>query len=208
MDAGVLRSQEAGTAGLANPIPFHVRLLAVLACGATSVVWLWFSSPASNYFLSVAALVPVLLFSPIVHLVLEELHATSAVYHFRRHVPLLRSRFYAFAVFFTAAAMMSILVQLPLRARFELSRPAMNALVSEVLANPDAPRPATMRVGWYVIETAPDRSQRDDGALMFHLPGTDAGFTYSRTPIDGYPGGQLEAAGGSLGGGWYWFHDE
>jgi hypothetical protein len=82
----------------------------------------------------------------------------------------------------------------------------MDAFVADVKENPDAVRPATMRVGSYVLETAPH--SRSDGALMFHLPDNrESGFTYSTTPIIGYPG-RSPGVGGSLGGGWYWFNDE
>jgi hypothetical protein len=195
----------------ADPIPLLGPILAVFACGASSAVWLWFTSPKPlylPYFLNFAVPACVLFFGGLGHLVLEEFRATAAVFNFRRHVPLLRSKYYAVAVFFTAVAMISIFFQVPLHVRFALSRPAMDAFVADVQENPDAVRPATMRVGGYVIQTAPARHLRRDGALMFYLPGVkETGFTYSKTPIIGYAGGN-PGASGSLGGGWYWFSDE
>ena len=170
-------------------------------------MWLWSTSPTPNYILNVATSIAVVFLGVLGHLVMEEFRKTAAVYHFRRHVPLLRSKSYAFAMLFTVAVMVSIAFHIPIRARFALSRPAMDAFAADVLANPEAPRPATIRMGSYVIQAEPDRYQRSDGALMFHLAHhTETGFTYSTTPI-GYPGGN-EGAGGSLGGGWYWFSDE
>jgi hypothetical protein len=190
-----------------DPIPLVGPVLALLACGASSAAWLWFSTPGPNYLLNVAVSVPVLFFGALAHLLVEELRATSATYERRRHVPLLRSGYYAFAVIFTAAAMVSILFHLPVHARFALSRAAMDAFVADVIEHRDSDRPATLRVGWYDMETAPVRIQRSDGALMFHLAGEDeAGFTYSTTPI-AYPGLNRGDAG-SLGGGWYWYSDD
>ncbi len=123
----------------------------------------------------------------------------------RRYPHSRRNRYYAFAVLFTVAAMISIMFHVPLYIRFALSRPAMDAFVADFQENPDAIRPATMQVGWYVLETTPQ--PRRDGALMFHLPDdNEAGFTYSTTPIR-YPGGN-PGDGHSLGGGWYWFSDD
>lgn len=190
-----------------DPIPFLGPVLALLACGAASAAWLWFSTPGPNYLLNLVVPIPVLFFGSLAHLVVEELRATSAAYERRRHVPLFRSRYYAFAVLFTAAAMVSILFHLPVHARFALGRAAMDAFVADVIGNPDADRPATMRVGWYDMQTAPVWIQRSDGALMFHLAGEDeAGFTYSTTPV-AYPGLNRGDAG-SLGGGWYWYSDD
>lgn len=189
-----------------DPIPVLGPLFSVLACGASSVVWLWFTSLKPNYFVNIAVSIPVLFFGAIGHLLLEELRATAAGYTWNRHVPLFRSRYYAFAVLFSAAAMISILFHVPVHARFALSRPAMNAFVADVQEYPDAIRPATMRVGSYVLQTAPQ--PRRDGALAFLMAGdNETGFTYSTTPIDHYPGGN-PGIGGSLGGGWYWFSDD
>lgn len=181
-------------------------MFAVIACGASSTVWVWFTSLKLNYFLNVAVSIPILFFGVAGHLVLEELRATAAVRNFRRYVPLLRSKYYAFAVLFTGAVMISILFHVPIYARFALSRPAMDAFIEDVQENPDAVRPATMRVGSYVLETAP--ILREDGALMFHLPDDrNTGFTYSAGTLIGYPGGN-PGVSGNLGGGWYWFNDE
>ncbi len=193
-------------AALGDPIPLLGPLFTVIVCGASVALWVWFTALKSNYFLNVAVSIPVLFFGVLGHLVLEETRATAAVYNFRPYVPLLRSKYYAFAVLFTGAAMISILFRVPIHARFALSRPAMDAFVADVQENPDAVRPATMRVGSYVLETAP--LSRRDGALMFHLPeDRNTGFTYSTIPIIGYPGGN-PGVSGSLGGGWYWFNDE
>jgi hypothetical protein len=169
-------------------------------------MWVWFTSLKSNYFLNVAVPAVVLFVGVLGHLVLEEIRATAAVHDFRRHVSLLRSKYYVFAMFFGGAAMTSIMFHGPVVARFALSRAAMDEFVAGVLENPDAIRPAPVRVGSYVLDAAP--RLRSDGSLMFHLPeDRNTGFTYSTMPIIGYPGGN-PGVSGKLGGGWYWFHDE
>ncbi|MEO6080146.1 MAG: hypothetical protein ABIQ86_10250 [Steroidobacteraceae bacterium] len=201
-----------------EPVPLLGLMFAVCACGASSVAWLWFTSPKPNYFWNLA--VPMLVFFlggvvvPILVLFvggvfglfqLDLFRLTAAARTRRRYAGSRRRKYYAFALLFTGAAMISIMFHVPLYARFALSRPAMDAFIADVQENPDAVRAATMRVGWFVLESAP--RLRRDGALMFHLPGdNETGFTYSTTPI-GYPGGN-EGDGGSLGGGWYWFSDD
>lgn len=190
----------------ADRIALPGPVFAAMVCGASSAIWLWFTSPDHNYLLNVAVSLSVLFFGALGHLVVQELRATAAVHGRRRYVPLRRSRYYAFSAFFVGVAMISILLHVPVHARFALSRAAMNAFVTDVQEDPGALRPATMRVGSYVLEASPHL--RGNGALMFRLADDgNAGFTYSTTPIVEYPG-ENPGVGGKLGGGWYWFHDE
>jgi hypothetical protein len=130
---------------------------------------------------------------------------TEAMKTRRRYVPSFRNRYYVFAVLFCGVAMVSIFFHAPVYARFALSRPAMDAFIEDYRQDPGAVRPATLRVGWYAIETTP-RGRPD--ALVFHLPGDyETGFTYSTTPLAGHPG-LNPGDGHSLGGGWYWFSDD
>jgi hypothetical protein len=104
-----------------------------------------------------------------------------------------------------------VFVELPLRVRFALSIPAMNRLLLDVRANPDAPQPQRRWVGLYEIgEVRPPRSGglSGSGITRFYEPGSlENGFAYSDTPIRGYPGIN-PGAGGHLFGGWYWFSDD
>jgi hypothetical protein len=210
MESGV--SQSDGTQGPARAVvsgestSLLGRMLAVFACGASSVVWLWFSALKPNYMLNLAVPMLVLLVGGVGLFSLEMSRVTAAVMAHRRYVHSFRSKYYAFAVLFTAAAMISIIFHAPLYARFVLSRPALDAFVADVQEHPDAQRPATMQVGSYVLETTP--RSRGGGALMFYLAGdSETGFTYSTTPIAGYPGWN-PGDGHRLGGGWYWFSDD
>jgi hypothetical protein len=180
-------------------------------------MWVWFTSPKLNYIWNVAAPVLVLLVGGMVvpmlvyfvggvagllKLKVPGLTVPPAPHRYGRSR---RRKYYVFAALFTAVAMTSIIFHVPLYARFALSRSAMDAFVADVQENPGESLPATMRVGSFVLETAPRR--RGDGALMFHLAGdNEVGFTYSATPI-GYPGDN-PGDGHSLGGGWYWFSDD
>lgn len=223
MESGISSADR--TQGLARatidpePAPTLARVVAVVACVASSAVWLWFTSPQPNYFWNLA--VPALAFGGAIATLLLVFFVGGLAGLFKLPVPYLtvpvethhgrtrlrHRKYYLFALLFAVAALASIAFHLPLNVRFALSRPAMDAFIAEVLANPNAARPEAMRVGWYVIETTPDRQQRSDGALMFHLRGdSEAGFTYSARPI-GYPGAS-RGDGHSLGGGWYWFSDE
>jgi hypothetical protein len=222
MDADIPRSvTTAGRARQATsdePFPVLAFLLAVLVCGANTVAWLWFTSPEPHYLWNLAVPLLVVVYGglvvPMIVFLVGGLFGLFKLDVYRYAVPALthrgpghvrRRRYYLFALLFTAAAMLSIMFHVPLYARFALSRPAMDAFVADVRANPDAVRPAIMRVGWYVLETAP--RLRRDAALMFNLAGdTEAGFTYSATPIED-PGGS-KGAGGSLRGGWYWYSNE
>jgi len=209
----------AGTVLFGKPNPLPGRLLAIFVCGASSVAWLWFSSPKPNYLLNpVVPLLVLFIGGVVVPLLVFFIGAVAGLFMLkvpgltapamtrRRNAHSRHGKYYTFGVLFTAVAMISIMFHAPLRARFALSRSAMNAFVADVQQNPVALRPATMRVGSYVLETAPQA--RRDGALMFHLQGdNEAGFTYSATPIAGYPGVNA-GAGRSLGGGWYWFSDD
>lgn len=209
---GPAKAVAAGT-----PIPYLDFLFAVFACCASSVVWLWFTSPKPNYFWNLVLPVLVLLFCGVVAPLLVflagglaglfklEVPGLTRPPRTHRHVHSRRRKYYVFAALFTTAAMISIVFHVPLYARFALSRAAMDTFLTDVQWNPEAALPATMRVGSFVLETRPQ--QRRDGALMFHLAGdSKAGFTYSATPIR-YPGGN-RGDGHSLGGGWYWFSDE
>lgn len=188
-----------------DPIPVLGPVFAVFACGASLAAWLWFTSPKPNYILHFVIPVPVLLLGVVGHLMVEEVRAGAAAFNFRRHAPLRRNKYYAFALLFSGVAWVSIFFHVPVHARFALSRAAMDAAVADVQSNPDLARQTTMRVGWYHLQPAPQA--RRDGALMFHLAGdNEAGFTYSTTPI-GYPGWN-RGNGGRLGGGWYWFSDD
>jgi hypothetical protein len=217
-------SQSAGTRGAARtavggePIPILALLVAVFACAASSVLWLWFTPPKPNGLPSVAVpllvlvgggvVVPMLVFFVGGAFGLFKVDVYRSILGTETHRRPVRSRrrkYYRFAALVPVVAMLSIMFHVPLYARFALSRPAMNALVADLQANPDAVRPATMRAGLFVVETMP--TQRADGALMFHLPGDKgAGFTYSTTPTRN-PGG-IKGAGGGLGGGWYWFSND
>ncbi len=187
----------ASTVLLGRPNPLLGRMLAVFVCAASLAVWIWFSSPKPNYFFNPAVpllflffgavAVPMLVFfvGGVARLFMLKVPGLTSPVRTHRHARARHSRHYTFAVFFTAAAMISIMVYLPIHSRFMLSRPAMNALVADVQENPAEARPASMRVGLYVLETAPQL--RTDGALMFYLSGDrEAGFTYSAAPI-GYP---------------------
>lgn len=208
----------AKAAAVSEPISILDLMVVVLAVGASSLLWLWFTSPKLHYIWNLAIPMLVLFTCGVVAPMLVAFvgglaglfklavpRLTVAPETHRRYMYSRRRKYYAFAVLFAAAAMVSIMFHVPLYARFELSRPAMNAFVASLHENPDATLPATMRVGSFVIETSPQ--QRRDGALMFHLAGdNEVGFTYSTTPI-GYPGFN-RGDGGRLGGGWYWFSDD
>lgn len=190
-----------------DPIPRFGPLFAVFACVSASLTWLWFTSLKPNYILNLVVPVAVLFVGGIGHSVLEEDRKASAASARRRHVPLLRSRYYTFAVLFTGVAMLSILFHVPVHVRFALSRSAMDTFIADFQAFPDDTRPATLHLGAYDIETTPARTKRR-GVLSFLMAGdSESGFAYSSTPINGYPGGN-PGSGGSLGGGWYWFSDD
>jgi hypothetical protein len=214
-----IRAQAQPRAPIAGePLTILALIAAVVACGASAALLLWFSSPKPNYILNIV--VPVLVLA-VGGLVVPMLICFVGgafglfkvdVYRFiageamsGRPVPSRRGKYCRFAGILTAVAMLSIMFHLPLYARFALSRPAMDAFIANVQENPDADFPATMRVGLFVIDTEPQR--RADGAVMFHLAGdNEAGFTYSTAQV-GYPGWN-KGAGGRLGGGWYWFSDD
>jgi hypothetical protein len=208
----------ASAIAVGEPLPFLALTFTVVVCVAGAALWLWFTSPKPHYNLNIVVPGLVLLVGGVVVPMLfcfvggafglfkvDIYRSILGTGTQRRHVRSRRSRYYRFAVLFTVVAMLSIMFHVPLYARFALSRPSMVAFIANVQENPDAVRPATMRVGLFDLETKPQ--QHAPGALMFHLAGdSEAGFTYSAAPI-GYPG-RNKGSGGSLGGGWYWFSDD
>jgi hypothetical protein len=208
---------QASAVVVGGPIPLLASMVAVFACGASAALGLWFTSPKPNYLLNIAVPMLILVVGGVIVPMLVcfvggafglfkvDVYRFTADAKAHRPVHSRRRKYYKFAGLITVAAMLSIMFHVPLYAHFALNRPAMDALVADVQENPDAVRPATMRVGLLVIETKPQH--RPDGALMFYLPGdNEAGFTYSTAPIK--YGGWNVGAGGSLGGGWYWFSDD
>jgi hypothetical protein len=95
--------------------------------------------------------------------------------------------------------------ELPLRARFMLSMPAMNRALKEAQMNPAAPRSTPRWMGLFRI--AEIRPATHDTVWRFYEPETlEVGFGYSSTPVR--YAGQNAGAGGHLYGGWYWFSDD
>ena len=208
----------AGTLRASEPLPLLALAVAVVACGSSAALWLWFTSPKPNYILNIVVPVLVLLVGGVIVPMLfcfvggafglfkvDVYRSILGTKSHGRPVHSRRRKYYKCAVLFTVVAMLSIMFHVPLYARFVLSRAAMDGFIAEVQGNPDADRPATMRIGLFDLQTKPQ--QRAPGALMFHLAGDgEAGFTYSTKPL-GYPGWN-KGSGGSLGGGWYWFSDD
>ena len=109
------------------------------------------------------------------------------------------------AAFFVATCATAILLEIPLRVGFAISKPAMTRFLHDRRQNPKLNRGATQQVGLYMLSAIVDESRVGMWRICVNNNIQD-GFAFSEVPVR--YAGRNPGAGGSLGGGWYWFSDD
>jgi len=201
------------TMNMGRPIgPFAKWILGPTGCPWTlttilPLVWmLWIFREPGPYYMGIffipAVLVALLIAS---RFVWTFIRMTTAHIYRQPYLPSQGNRRQMILSACVVVTILLVLLKVPLRIGFALSRPAMESFVSELVNEPFKARPPSQRVGIYRMSTTLRRN--GSGTIQLHMDGSfEEGFGYSLEQIE-YAGTNA-GSGGHLTGPWYWFSDD